>query len=83
MTVLPLKPSADNRYLVDQNNVPFLTIGDAAQAMLGSLSDSDAAVVMQNRANHGVNALWSNLLCDSYTACKTDGARAPLPNSAA
>ncbi len=27
----PLKPSANNRFLVDRNDVPFLMIGDAPQ----------------------------------------------------
>jgi hypothetical protein len=71
--VFPLKPSANNRYLVDQNNAPFLMIGDAPQAMVGNLSETDAAFFMQNRAKYGVNALWINLLCDSYTACNSDG----------
>jgi hypothetical protein len=71
--VFPLKPSANNRYLVDQTDTPFLMVGDAPQALIGNLSESDAAFFMQNRAGHGVNALWINLLCDSYTACNSDG----------
>ncbi len=69
----PLKPSANNRYLVDQNNVPFLMAGDAPQALIGNLSKSQAAFFFANRAKYGVNALWINLLCDSYTACNSDG----------
>jgi hypothetical protein len=72
-TVFPLKPSADNRYLVDQNEVPFLMIGDAPQAMVGNLSVRQAKIFIKNRAKYGVNALWVNLLCDSYTACNSDG----------
>jgi hypothetical protein len=71
--VFPLKPSANNRYLVDQNNVPFLMIGDAPQAMVGNLSVAQAKFFIKNRAKYGVNALWVNLLCDSYTACNSDG----------
>lgn len=69
----PLKPSANNRYLVDQNNVPFLMIGDAPQAMVGNLSVGKAKFFIKNRAGYGINALWVNLLCDSYTACNSDG----------
>jgi len=69
----PLKPSADNRYLVDQNNVPFLMVGDSPQAMVGNLSEDDAAYFIANRAQYGINALWVNLLCDAYTACNADG----------
>jgi hypothetical protein len=71
--VFPLKVSANNRYLVDQNNVPFLMVGDAPQAMIGNLSREDAAFFIADRAKYGINALWVNLLCDSYTACNADG----------
>jgi len=69
----PLKQSANNRYLVDQNNVPFLMVGDAPQAMVGNLSVAEAKFFIENRAKYGINALWVNLLCDSYTACNSDG----------
>ncbi|HEY1615806.1 MAG TPA: DUF4038 domain-containing protein [Rhizomicrobium sp.] len=69
----PLKVSTNNRYLVDQNNVPFLLVGDSPQAMIGNISEDDAAFFMQDRAQYGINALWINLLCDSYTACNADG----------
>ncbi|HEX4159243.1 MAG TPA: DUF4038 domain-containing protein [Rhizomicrobium sp.] len=69
----PLKASADNRYLVDQDNVPFLMVGDSPQAMIGNLSKQDAAFFISDRANYGINALWVNLLCDAYTACNADG----------
>jgi Protein of unknown function (DUF4038)/Putative collagen-binding domain of a collagenase len=69
----PLKVSADHRYLVDQNNAPFMIAGDAPQAMVGNLSPASAGFFMANRAKYGVNTLWVNLLCDSYTACNSDG----------
>jgi hypothetical protein len=71
--VFPLKPSADNRTLVDQNGKPFLMIGDAPQAMVGNLSVKQAKFFIADRAQYGVNALWVNLLCDDYTACNSDG----------
>jgi hypothetical protein len=71
--VFPLKQSANNRYLVDQNNVPFLMIGDAPQAMVGNLSVAQAKFFIRDRATYGVNALWVNLVCDGYTACNSDG----------
>ena len=71
--VFPLKASTDNRYLVDQNDVPFLMVGDAPQAMVGNLSVEQAKFFIKDRAQYGVNALWVNLLCDSYTACNADG----------
>jgi hypothetical protein len=69
----PLKASANDRYLVDQNNAPFLMVGDAPQAMVGNLSVEDAKYFIADRAKYGINALWVNLLCDAYTACNSDG----------
>ena len=69
----PLKAAQNKRYLVDQNNVPFLMVGDAPQAMVGNLSETQAAFFMDDRLQYGVNAVWVNLLCDSYTACNSDG----------
>jgi hypothetical protein len=69
----PLKASANNRYLVDQNDVPFLVVGDSPQALIGNLSPMEAAFFMENRRRYGINALWINLLCNDGTACNTDG----------
>lgn len=69
----PLKASDNNRFLVDQNNVPFMMVGDSPQSLIGNLTTDDAAFFMDNRQSYGVNALWINLLCDSYTACRSDG----------
>jgi hypothetical protein len=69
----PLKASANNRYLVDQGNVPFLMIGDSPQALIGNLSRLEAETFIANRRMYGVNALWINLLCNDTTGCKPDG----------
>ena len=69
----PLKASANNRYLVDQNDVPFLMVGDSPQALIGNLSQMEAAFFMENRRRYGINALWINLLCNDGTACNADG----------
>ena len=71
--VYPLKASANNRYLVDQNDVPFLMVGDSPQALIGNLSQMEAAFFMENRRRYGINALWINLLCNDGTACNADG----------
>lgn len=71
--VYPLRPGATFRYLVDQNNTPFFMVGDSPQALIGNLSEHEAEVFMTNRARYGINALWINLLCASYTACNADG----------
>jgi hypothetical protein len=71
--IFPLKQSADHRSLVDQNGAPFLITGDAPQAMVGNLSVKQAKFFIKDRAQYGINALWVNLLCNSYTACNSDG----------
>src|SRR4029453_18002583 len=63
----PLKKSANGRYVVDQNNVPFLIIGDAPHSILANLNNADATTYLTNRGSNGFNALWIELLCDSYT----------------
>jgi hypothetical protein len=68
----PLKASSNNRYLVDQNNVPFLVVGDAPQTLIANLSEADATKYMANRAQYGINALWINLLCNYSDGCKKD-----------
>jgi len=39
----PLKKSANNHYLVDQNNQPFLIVGDSPQALTVNLTEAEAA----------------------------------------
>jgi hypothetical protein len=69
----PLKASANGRYLVDQNNAPFLMVGDSPQAMFANLSIDDAELFIANRQKYGFNTLWVNLLCNDKTGCKPDG----------
>jgi len=71
--LLPLKASANQRYLVDQNGTPFLIMGDAPQSMVGNLNTADMNTYLADRERLGFNALWVNLLCASYTACNSDG----------
>src|SRR5882724_7892706 len=61
--VYPLRASANNRYLVDQNNTPFLMVGDSPQHLIANLSQQEAAAFMANRRGYGINTLWINLLC--------------------
>ena len=70
--VYPLKASSNNRYLVDQNNVPFLMIGDAPQTLIANLSRSEAAEYISNRSRYGINTLWINLLCNYSDGCNKD-----------
>jgi hypothetical protein len=69
----PVKPSASGRYLVDQNNAPFLMTGDSPQAMVVNLSVTNAAFYLADRATNGFNTLWVNLLCNAYTKGQANG----------
>jgi Protein of unknown function (DUF4038)/Putative collagen-binding domain of a collagenase len=59
----PIRPSVNNRYLVDADGKPFLMVGDSPQNLIVNLSVPDAAEFIANRRSHGVNALWVNLFC--------------------
>ena len=69
----PLRVGPTGRYLVDQNGVPFLISGESPQALIGDLTESDAALFFANRRAHGFNTVWINVLCNDYTGCRADG----------
>jgi hypothetical protein len=71
----PLKVSANGRYLTDQNNIPFLIVGDAPQALPVMISTSDAARYFDDRQAHGFNSMWINVLCAGpyFPDCRDDG----------
>ena len=72
-TAFPLKASANKRYLVDQNDTPFLMIGDSPQALIANLSLLAAEAYMANRRHYGINTLWINILCKFSNICNRDG----------
>lgn len=69
----PLKVSANNRYLIDRNDIPFLMTGDSPQALIGNLSHAEAETFIANRQAYKINTLWINLLCNEATGCNPDG----------
>src|ERR1039457_2637599 len=71
--VYPVKVSANHRYLVVQNNAPFLIMGDCPQSLTVNLSGSQADSYFSNRQAHGFNTMWVNLVCTVYTAGRADG----------
>jgi chitodextrinase len=70
----PIGVDPSSRYLVDQNGAPFLMTGDSPQALIGDITESDAEFYFADRRAKGFNTVWINLLCDSYTGCRDDGA---------
>jgi len=71
--VYPVKVSASHRYLVDQNNAPFLILGDCPQSLTVNLSVAQVDTYFSNRQAHGFNTMWVNLLCTVYTGGRPDG----------
>jgi hypothetical protein len=72
-TAYPVKVGPTGRYLVDQNGRPFLVAGDAPQSLVVNLSEADADFYLADRQAHGFNAVWVNLLCNTYTGGRSDG----------
>ena len=69
----PLKVSANHRYLVDQNNMPFLMVGDSPHSLIANLSQAEAATYMADRRKFGINTLLIELLCNFPDVCQKDG----------
>jgi hypothetical protein len=66
--VYPVKISSSNpRILVDQNNVPFLMVGDSPQSLIVNLSQSDASSYIVDRGKHGFNTVLIDVVCTTYT----------------
>jgi len=70
--VYPLKQSANGRYLVDQSNAPCLLLGESPQALTVNLTNNEVVLFFTNRASHGFNTVWVNLLCARYTGGRPD-----------
>ena len=58
----PLKISANNRYLVDQNDKPFFMSGEAAWSLIAQLSKEDAILYLDDRQEKGFNLVMVNLI---------------------
>ena len=58
----PLKVSANDRYLVDQNNSPFFLNADAAWSLIAQTTYSDADYYLSNRHFKGFNGVLINLI---------------------
>ena len=68
----PLKKSANGRYLVDQNNTPFLIIGDSAWSLMTNISEADAVTYFAKRSAADFNVVMMDLVCGPYTAGRPD-----------
>ena len=60
----PVKVSANGRYLVDQNNTPFLIVGDTPQGLISRLNEKEIDDFFADRQAHGFNTMgWVDVLC--------------------
>jgi len=64
----PLKVSKNQRYLVDQNNVPYLLQGDAAWSLIVALTKEEVEQYLENRHEKGFNTILVNLI--EHKFCK-------------
>ncbi|MGO9325848.1 MAG: DUF4038 domain-containing protein [Terracidiphilus sp.] len=71
--VLPLKNSANGRYIVDQNNAPWLMMADTPQSMICTIDPSDMATYMSARASQGFNSINPDAICTTYTGGNSAG----------
>src|SRR5215467_1079065 len=71
--VFPLKVSRNRRYLVDQRGKPFLIVGDSPHSLIGNPTLKAASSYLADRKKAGYNAIWVELLCKTYTGCRSDG----------
>jgi len=68
-----VKKSANGRYLVDSNKVPFLIAGDSPQSLIVNITTNDADMYFANRQSHAFNSVWIDVLCTTYTSGNADG----------
>jgi len=64
----PLKLSADQRYLVDQNGQPFLAIGDSPWSLIVEPTPAQVDLYLDDRAAKGFNLLLVNLLEHKFSS---------------
>jgi hypothetical protein len=58
----PLQVSKDRRYLVDQDNRPFLVVGDTPWSIIADLKEADIKTYLDDRRKRGFNSILVNLL---------------------
>jgi hypothetical protein len=64
----PVKISVNRRFLVDQNNVPFLYHGDAPWSLIVGLTPGEAEQYLENRRRKGFNSVIVNLIEHKFAA---------------
>jgi hypothetical protein len=62
---LPLKVSANGRYLTDQGGTPFLIVGDSPQGAVVCLSLAEMDTYLNDRASRGFNSIQVHVVAGS------------------
>lgn len=76
--VYPVKVSANGRYLVDQNNTPFLISGDSPQGLISRLNEKEIDAFFADRQAKGFNTMgWVDVLCSGRDFIKNIYATTP------
>jgi hypothetical protein len=73
VAVLPVKASSNGRYLVDQNNSPWVLMADSPQGMICTIDAADMATYMSARQAQGFNAINPDAICTTYTGGNSSG----------
>ena len=74
----PVKVSANGRYLVDQNNTPFLISGDSPQGLISRLNEKEIDAFFADRQDKGFNTMgWVDVLCSGRDFIKNIYATTP------
>ena len=61
-TAFPLKISAGDRHLEDQNGVPFLMVGDSPWGLITELCQADVITYLDDRQARGYNTIMVSLI---------------------
>jgi chitodextrinase len=72
LPAFPIKVGPTGRYLVDQNNVPFLMVGDSPHALFADLTEAQADAYFADRQSFGINTLWAEILVNPYVFGRSD-----------
>lgn len=72
----PLKVSGNQRFLVDQNNKPFMIVGDSGQTYVATATYRDLQTYFATRALQGFNTVAFFALCNKtvFATCRSDAA---------
>ena len=68
----PLKVSSNKRYLVDQNSVPVMIVGDSAWSLITNLTEAQAASYFADRKANGFNTVLLSLFVSEVIWGRSD-----------